>query len=193
MWASRTKNDLAIEVWEKLDCENVGAAEIEAIETVIADQFGEAAVDSPMVIARLLADEGAELRHAELMELYVRRASDHLYDAAFQNIEPPVDLQSSIRTIRRLESLRRKFRDENDTKGVRFTREKGIQLKSLALEVAKKKNADAVTHMVMLEIAEWLRVWLQTPDVFEDWLSLRQSSADFRQKFGRVAGTEDRS
>jgi len=33
MWLSRNKNDLIIEVWEKLDCENVGAAEIEAIET----------------------------------------------------------------------------------------------------------------------------------------------------------------
>ena len=59
MWQSRTKNDLIIEVWEKLDCENVGAAEIEAIEVVVKEQYGEAAVDSPMIIARLLADEGA--------------------------------------------------------------------------------------------------------------------------------------
>lgn len=35
MWNSRTKIDLIIEVWEKLDCESVGAREIEAIETVV--------------------------------------------------------------------------------------------------------------------------------------------------------------
>ena len=35
MWQSRTKIDLIIEVWEKLDCESVGAAEIEAIEEAV--------------------------------------------------------------------------------------------------------------------------------------------------------------
>ena len=99
MWLSRTKNDLIIEVWEKLDCENIGAAEIEAIETVVADQFGKAAVDSPMVIARLLADEGAELRHAEIMALYVERASDRPYDAALRNILNIDDLKSTARSI----------------------------------------------------------------------------------------------
>ena len=186
MWVSRTKNDLAIEVWEKLDCENIGAAEIEAIETVIADRFGEAAVDSPMVIARLLADEGAELRHAELMELYLKRATDRTYDAAFQNVGEPGDLRSAAGTIRRLENLRQKYRRENDRSGVRYTREKGIQLKSSVLEAAARKNADALTRLTMMEIAEWFTVWLQTPDVFEDWLSLRQMSADFKQKFGRL-------
>ena len=65
MLKSRTKNDLMIEVWETLDCENVGAKEIIAIEKAVRERFGEAAVDSPMVIARLLADEGAELRSEE--------------------------------------------------------------------------------------------------------------------------------
>jgi len=67
MWKSRTKNDLMIEVWEALDCENVGAEEIVAIEQAVREQFGASAVGSPMAIARLLADEGAELRHSEIM------------------------------------------------------------------------------------------------------------------------------
>ena len=36
-----------------------------------------------MVLARLLADEGAELRHSEVMELYLRAASDRPYDSMF--------------------------------------------------------------------------------------------------------------
>ena len=54
MWTSRTKQDLIIEVWEKLDCESVGAAEIEAIEEAVRARYGEAAVESPMHIARRL-------------------------------------------------------------------------------------------------------------------------------------------
>ena len=72
MWNSRNKTELIIEVWEKLDCESVGAAEIEAIETAVDEIFGKPAIDSPMKIARLLADEGAELRHSEIMELYCK-------------------------------------------------------------------------------------------------------------------------
>ena len=59
MWNARTKDELMIEVWEKLDCESVGRPELEAIEVAVEAHFGKPAVDSPMVIARLLADEGA--------------------------------------------------------------------------------------------------------------------------------------
>ena len=81
MWNARNKNDLIIEVWEKLDCESVGADEIRAIEIAVEDVFGKPAVDPPMTIARLLADEGAELRHSEIMALHVERAEDRPYDA----------------------------------------------------------------------------------------------------------------
>jgi len=52
MLKSRTKNDLMIEVWEALDCENIGAKEIIAIENAVRERFGEAAVDSPSVNRR---------------------------------------------------------------------------------------------------------------------------------------------
>src|SRR5258708_29379327 len=140
MWQARTKNDLIIEVWEKLDCENVGAAEIEAIETVVADQYGRSAVDSPMVIARLLADEGAQLRHSEIMKLYLARASDQPYDAALRNILKINDLKAPAASIRNLENLRRKYKSENDKEGQRLVRETALRGKQLAMELAPKKN-----------------------------------------------------
>ncbi len=33
------------------------------------------------------------------------------------------------------------------------------------------------------EIAEWFTVWLQTPEIFDDWLELRRRSANFREQF----------
>ena len=71
-WKSRTKHDLMIEVWEHLDCETVGARELEEIERAVRERFGDGAVESPVRVARLLADEGAELRHAEVLELDTR-------------------------------------------------------------------------------------------------------------------------
>ena len=73
MWQSNSKDDLAIEVWEALDCESIGSRELQAIEKEIEDRFGVGAVDLPMRIARRLADEGAVLRHNEILALDVER------------------------------------------------------------------------------------------------------------------------
>lgn len=173
MWASKTKRDLMIEVWEKLDCESVGAIEIEAIEEVVRDVLGAAAVESPMQIARLLADEGAELRHSEIMELYVKRYESKPYTAEFRNILKTGSFKQTLSSLRNLENLRRKFLAEGDKNGIRLIRERVIE--------AKKK---LTSTPIEVEIAEWLTVWLQTPDAFETWVSLRRRSADFKAKFG---------
>lgn len=173
MWQSKTKRDLMIEVWEKLDCESVGSTEIDAIEEVIRDVFGDSAVESPMQIARLLADEGAELRHSEIMELYVTRYEARPYTAEFRNILKTGSFRQTLASVRSLDNLRKKFLTEGDKNGIRLIRERVIE--------AKKK---LTTTPMETEIAEWLTVWLQTPDAFETWVSLRQRSADFRSKFG---------
>ena len=79
-----------------------------------------------MKIARLLADEGAELRHSEIMDLYVRRASDRPYDAVFVNLFDLHDLRAALRSIRQMENLRRKFEADGDREGLRLMRQKSI-------------------------------------------------------------------
>lgn len=186
MWKARTKKDLIVEVWEKLDCENVGAAEIEAIETVVAGEYGRAAVDSPMVLARLLADEGAELRHSEIMKLYVDRASDRPpYDAALRNVIKLDDLGSTLASIHDLENLRKKYAADDDKHGLRYVRETAIRAKNQALDAAKKAG-DPVAALSNIEIADWLTIWLQTPEMFDTWVTMRQKSADFVGKFGHI-------
>ena len=186
MWKSRNKTDLMIEVWEKLDCESVGATEIEAIETVVESEFGKSAVDSPMITARLLADEGAELRHSEIMELHVRRSSDRPYDAVLLNILDTSSLKTTLRSIRAMENLRRKLQNDNDAEGSRLLREKAIAEKDRVLAVAAKAGAGSAKQLESREIAEWITLWLQSPDVFETWLTLRRKSADFVSKFGEM-------
>ena len=185
MWNSRNKTDLIIEVWEKLDCENVGSVEIEAIETVVRDVFGNAAVDSPMTIARLLADEGAELRHSEIMDLYVERASDRPYDSVLLNLLDTTDLQTTRRSVRQMENLRTKFAKDNDREGLRLLREQTISEKERQLTISRSPKNQSRSAMAA-EIAEWLTLWLQSPEVFESWLTLRIRSADFVARFGEM-------
>jgi hypothetical protein len=186
MWESRNKQDLIIEVWEKLDCESVGAPEIEAIETAVEGRFGKAAVESPMSIARLLADEGAELRHSEIMDLHLRRAEDRPYDAALRNILRLDTLRTASVSIRDLENLRRKYAAANDKDGLREVRQMAIEAKhDLASRIGDRRITD-LEREVASEISEWLSHWLQTPQMFADWVDLRQRSRDFIERFGDI-------
>lgn len=186
MWTSRNKTDLIIEVWEKLDCESVGAAEIAAIETAVASAYGAAAVESPMAIARMLADEGAELRHSEIMSMHVARVSDRPHDAALRKILDTKDLKSTLRSIGNAENLRMKFSKENDREGLRLLRERAIAEREMQLAIAAKQKLEPARRAEAGEIAKWITLWLQSPEVFETWSALRRKSADFVSKFGEI-------
>lgn len=177
------KANLIIDVWERLDCESVGAEEMIAIETAVLKRFGRSAVDSPMVVARLLADEGAVLRHSEIMALYVERALDRPYEPAFRNILNINDFGEAARSLRRLENLRRKYLSDKDKEGLRLVREKGQTGRIEALDRANRSTSGEAERQRYAEIAEWITLWLQSPDMFETWIDLRLSSVDFRQKF----------
>ena len=183
MFTSRTKTDLIIEVWEKLDCESIGAKEIEAIEMVVAEKFGALAVESPMIIARLLADEGAELRHAEILELDVARRTESPYDAMFRNVLKFSDFKETLGSLRRLENLRRKFVAENDREGLRLMRETALKGKRRAQMISKNEKVAPEKRAEKAEITEWFTIWLQSPEVFENWVVLRQNSPDFKRRF----------
>lgn len=183
MWNARTKIDLIIEVWEKLDCESTGRQEIEAIELVVREKYGFSAVESPMIIARLLADEGAELRHAEILELDVERRLETPYDAMFRNILKFADFKQTLISLRQLENLRKKFVAENDREGLRLMREVALKGKRRAQMIAKNEKVSPEKRAEKQEIAEWFTIWLQTPEVFENWIVLRQNSPDFKKRY----------
>lgn len=173
-----------IEVWEFLDCESVGSKEIIAISQAVREKFGGSAVDTPMRIARILADEGAELRHAEIMELDVEQRLESPYEPMFRNIINLSDLKATHQTIRQLENLRRKFQTEDDREGLRLVRELAIRGKTRAVQNAENEMLNSRKKLESAEIAEWLTIWLQSPEIFENWIELRKKSNDFQMRFG---------
>jgi hypothetical protein len=185
MYASKNKTDLIIEVWEKLDCESVGAKEIIAIESAVREQFGEQAIDSPMITARLLADEGAELRHSEIMALYLDRAEKPPpHDAALRNLFDVSGLDRLESSLRNAENLRKKLLKDNDNNGLRLLRNKAIDTKTASVKTSKDKRLSETERAIQGEAAEWITLWLQSPELFANWVKLRRSSKEFNTRFG---------
>ncbi|MFN2501186.1 MAG: hypothetical protein ABR530_04165 [Pyrinomonadaceae bacterium] len=185
MWRSRNKNDLIIEVWEKLDCEDVGTAEIEAIETVITDRFGSAAIDSPMRIASLLAKEGADLRHAEILGLFVERYSQRSYVPGLPELNDLNEFQAAADYLRKLDELSGKYSQDNNKEAFKLVRDTALHGKGIALKQSESASTELARRR-NIEIAEWFTIWLQTPELFESWLSLRTKAKDFVEVFGDI-------
>ena len=183
VWRARTKHDLMIEVWEHLDCETVGASELEAIAAAVRERFGEGAEESPAIVARLLADEGAELRHAEVLEMDARWRSIDPYDAMFRNVLKFSNFEEAAASIKRLDNLRRQFERKKDKEGLRRVQETVLKGKQRAQMIARNASVNERKRAEKEEIAEWFTVWLRQPEIFEDWLHLRRGTKEFRERF----------
>ena len=166
----RTQELLIIDVWKPMDKEVVGAPELESIQETIAARFGTSV--SPASIARALADHGVPLGHPEILQTDVHwRERNQLFtpeDLTFGTIDAANALIEKIESVGRQsenERLRhevRQFKSELDLLGA---------------------NENAPNRELAQEIAQWLTIWLQTPQIFSEWLSLRRSTADFQARF----------
>jgi hypothetical protein len=182
-WKSRTKRDLMIEVWEELDCESVGARELEAVLEAVRERFGDGALESPAATARLLADEGAELRHAEILDMDARWRTQDAYEPMFRNVVKFSNFDEAAATIRRLENLRKQFARNGDREGMRRVTAAALKGKRRALMISRNEKVVERKREEKAEMAEWFTVWLNQPEIFEEWLSLRRRSKEFRERF----------
>jgi hypothetical protein len=165
-----TKEQLIIEFWETIGSGVVGASELAAIEKTLIARFGSA--PSPASIARVLADHGARLGHPEILQADTRwREQQSLFtaeDLEFTNID------AAFKLINKVEQLRQQF--EGDSSMQERLRQTVRSLKSELDSLRRSKE-------LAREVAQWLTVWLQTPHIFAEWLSLRQNTAEFRERF----------
>jgi len=183
---TQTKRDVIIEVWESLDCESVGADELKEIQRVTREKFGAGAVESPAAIARALSDEGAVLRHPEVLECDARWREQNSGEAIFTEALNFGDLAESLESIQKLERWRSKLSFDSDEPGLRRLRAAVRKIREDCLLVARSEIVDESKRVVAAEIAQWLGIWLKQPEIFPDWIDLRKRSSDFVKRFGAV-------
>jgi hypothetical protein len=181
-----TKRDLMIAVWESLDCESVGTDELQEIQRVTREKFGAGAVESPAAIAGTLSDEGAVLRHPEVLECDARWREQNLGEAMFQEALNFGDLAEGFASIQKLESWRSKLTFDSDEAGLRRLRAAARKIREDCLLVGRSEIVDEGKRVAAAEIAQWLGIWLKQPEIFADWLDLRKRSSDFVKRFGGV-------
>ncbi|HXM35987.1 MAG TPA: hypothetical protein VN920_12415, partial [Pyrinomonadaceae bacterium] len=178
-----TKRELIIEVWEQLDCESVGAKELAEIQRSVRDRFGAGAVDSPASIARLLAGEGAVLRHPEVIDCDAEWREGGFLESLLPGTANFDSLEQAATAIKELDQMRQDLEAESRQTNLIRLREAVQDIRKDRLLVARSKVVDERTRSEANETAEWLSVWLNSPDLLSDWLELRRRSPEFRRLF----------
>src|SRR5436190_23461222 len=108
------RREKVVATWRSLGEPDVGGEELRRIQQVLADDSdASTGVVSPAAIARILADEGAQLRHPEIIEFdagwreaEIQREAEKLDGLDELLSESPMGLQEAESLIRRLEKMR---------------------------------------------------------------------------------------
>jgi hypothetical protein len=185
-----TKRDLIVATWVTLNRPEVGAKELRAIQKALRQEFGEANVASPAAIARVLADEGAELRHPQIIEFdanwrksQIQKQAKKLDSLAGFASDEPLTLETARAMLGELENLRARFESLGDTEALEELLSFAADARRQAERLAKDRTREARSRATQKEILEWIKVWMQTPMLFADWVDLRSRSPDFRKQF----------
>ena len=171
-----TKDAVIIDEWRKMNTDSVGRPELLKINEALIRKFGTGGAQSPASMARLLADHGARLRHPEVLEadmFWREQRMDLLFAPGEINF---TTMARSLESITKLDDLYRQFVAEGDRAGAQ-------QLKEFARGWKTELKRPPLAPLAG-EVAEWLTIWLLTPQMLAEWLDLRLKSPDFQARFG---------
>lgn len=101
------------------------------------------------------------------------------YREALTGILSFSSLAAAEETITRLEVLRRKYRSANDKKGEDYCRKIALLGRRRAELISRNARVRPEKRKQKREIAAWFGIWLETPEIFEDWLVLRKKTAEY--------------
>lgn len=184
--AQAERRGVVVELWVQLGKPPVDARLLNAIQARLA-----AAVENhelgPAAMARMLADEGAELNLPEIIETDAdwRQARIETDAKELERLSSAhvLTLGAAANFIGELEQLRKQYDENEDRQALAQVRTIGSESRRLAESIARNRSAEQTVRVEQAEIAEWLKVWLQTPALFKDWLELRRRSDEFRARF----------
>ncbi len=120
----------------------------------------------------------------EVDDKYVDPWMDEPYAGRLKGLLEFGDFAKAEASIRKLDAAYREYRELGDRAGAGLVRTLMLKGKQRAASIASNPRLSQEKREEKREIASWFRVWLEAPDLFADWLSLRKQSSEFRRQFG---------
>ena len=138
-------------------------------------------------IASILREADYEVRYEDR---YTDPVMPEPYATRLKGVLEFHDLASAEQSLRRFDAILREYQGAADQTGIKWVLALVKKGKLRARSLAANPRVQDQKRREKQEIARWFQVWLETPDLFADWLELRKSSEEFRISFGGDASEE---
>jgi hypothetical protein len=180
----KTKKDMILESAREIAPSRWTPAEIDQLRRRLMAEHGEAGKTGTDYIAEVLKDAGWKV-HLSLQE-----EVEEQYEEEFEDLLHFKTLEDAEVSIMRLDELMRKFRSHGERAAVERVLNVARLGKRRAEMIARNQKVEPQKRDEKIEIANWFRIWLETPDAFFDWLDVRKQSPEFRARFPEVESLE---
>lgn len=183
-----SKKRVILEFCKAMQCDSVGPAEIQAIEVELRRRLGPDRRTSPSYIASVLREAGKQV---EYQDRYSDPVMPEPYASRLKGLLHFSDLASAETSLQQLHAIYQEYRASGDRVGTELVRRLIQKGRWRAESLAVSPRVSPAKRQEKQEIAHWFHVWLETPDLFFDWLELRKASEEFRKLFGVGDGAEE--
>lgn len=174
----QTKKAIILDAARAIGAERFTPAEIDQLRRKLIAEHGAEGKTGTDYIADVLKGAGFKVVLTQVEE-----AEEH-YEEEFEDLLHFKTLEDAEVSLMRLDELVRKFRKQGERAAVERVLEIARLGKRRAEMIARNQKVDPLKRAEKEEIANWFRIWLETPDAFFDWLDVRKQSPEYRERFG---------
>ncbi len=173
-----SKKRILIEYFQSHAGKRIGAADLRAAREELHRQLGPEDKTSLGYIASVLREAGYTV---EYEDQYSDPVMPEPYATQLKGILEFHDLASAEHSLTKLDEILHGYSAASDRTGVRMVYALVRKGKLRAQSIAANPRVQTRKRLEKNEIANWFRIWLESPDIFTDWLELRKSSEEFRR------------
>src|SRR5271165_3842372 len=178
--STKTKRQMIADTARQMGIQKWTTAEIDQLRRKLQAEYGEHGKTSNDYIVEVLKDVGFK------MQLTEREEAEERFEEEFEDILHFRTLPDAEVSITRLDELMRRFKVHGEEAAVQRVLEIARLGKRRAEMISHNRKVEPRKREEKMEIAEWFRIWLETPDAFFDWLDVRKASPEFREKFAEI-------
>jgi hypothetical protein len=175
--SEKSKKDLILETAREIGASKWTLAEIDQLRRRLQAEHGDAGKTSSEYIGDVLKTAGWKVL------LTLQEEAEEQYEEEFEDLLHFKTLEDAEVSIMRLDELMRKFQAHGEHAAVEGVLGIARLGKRRAEMISRNHKVEPHKREEKVEIANWFRIWLETPDAFFDWLDVRKQSPDFRTRF----------
>jgi hypothetical protein len=180
----QTKKALILQTAREIKVQKFTPAAIDQLRRRLIAEHGEHGKAGNDYIAEVLKNAGIKVVLTQQGE------AEDQYEEEFEDLLHFKTLEDAEVSIMRLDELMRKFREQDERAAVERVLDVARLGKRRAEMIARNPKVEPHKRHEKEEIANWFRIWLETPDAFFDWLDVRKQSPEFQSKFPQSELTE---